>query len=41
MKDADAEKKRMLEDIKTLRSLSSIKQDRIERLEAKVKSLGA
>jgi len=38
-KDADAEKKRMLEDIKTLRSLSSIKQDRIERLEAKVKSL--
>jgi serine/threonine protein kinase len=40
-KDADADKKRMLEDIKTLRSLSSIKQDRIERLEAKVKSLGA
>lgn len=38
-KDGDAEKKRMLEDIKTLRSLSSIKQDRIERLEAKVKSL--
>jgi len=39
LKDPDSEKKRMLEDIKTLRSLSSIKQDRIERLETKMKAI--
>lgn len=41
IQDPDTEKKRMLEDIKTLRSLSSIKQDRIERLEAKVKTMSS